>query len=133
MKHLPTVSTPSWLPALSHVSFVMNRFEESLDPWGPVAPLTYMYVRHDTPQANDSVQHDSFREYNLLPNTGQEGRTYCQHIVNHYDSLEDIIIFAQAAPFNGLLSPTVNTTEQMLEIALKEPSPEFAPVTIFQQ
>ena len=52
--------------------------------------------------------------------------THLCHIVRNYDSLDDIMIFSQADPFD-LITPYVNTTEQMAEVALQVPADDVTP------
>ncbi|RFU29002.1 hypothetical protein B7463_g7341, partial [Scytalidium lignicola] len=116
----------------SEISFVVTRFKEPLDPWVIVVNRTYLYDKFGTPQTDDAIQHSSFLEYSLAQNIGHEQQTICLHSYNHYDDLSNIVIFSQAAPFTNLLSPVVNTTLQMLELAATRPfDPAFAPALIF--
>lgn len=122
--------SPSWLPSPEVLGIVVSRYQEPLDPWAAVAANTYLYAKFDTPQANDTVQHDSFRLYQQLPNAGREGQTYCHHIYTHYDDLEEIMIFSQANPFD-ILVPETNNTKQMVERAVQTPPAHEYPVTIY--
>ncbi|WYZ46585.1 hypothetical protein EsH8_IX_000810 [Colletotrichum jinshuiense] len=109
------------------LGIVCARFRESLEPWAPVASNTYLYAKGSVPQANDSVPHSSFRSYTPLRNIGREGHTHLYHIVNHYDALEDVMLFSQADPFD-LLSPTVNTTKQMVQKAMRVAEDDVTPL-----
>ncbi|KAL2821410.1 hypothetical protein BDW59DRAFT_181166 [Aspergillus cavernicola] len=120
----------SWAPFPDLLGIVVARYNEPLDPWADLAPNIYLYAKHDTPQTDDTVPHNSFRSYDLLPNAGREGQTYCHHIYIHYDDLQPIMIFSQADPFD-LIAPETNTTKQMVEKAIAPPDPDFHPVTIF--
>lgn len=108
------------------IGIVVARFNAPLDPWVPVASLTYMYDDGPLTQANDSTPHSSFKAYINTTNTGREGHIYLQHITSHWHDLEDIMIFSQCNPFD-LLSPVVNTTEQMVEIAKTVQPDEIEP------
>ncbi|KAK1469675.1 hypothetical protein CMEL01_01442 [Colletotrichum melonis] len=110
----------------SQLGIVCARFKESLDPWAPVAASTYLYSKGGVPQMNDTVQHSSFRSYVALPNIGREGHTHLHHIVNNYDTLDEIMIFTQADPFD-LIAPAVNTTEQMVQKAMTVPADDVTP------
>lgn len=117
---------------ITEITMVVTRFEESLEPWIPVANRTYLYDKFGTPQSSDNVSHTSFLEYNVIPNVGHEQQTICYHVYNNYDRLSEVVLFAQAAPFASLLSPAVNTTMQMLEIAAKQPlDPMWEPAIVF--
>ncbi|KAF9891049.1 hypothetical protein FE257_004984 [Aspergillus nanangensis] len=124
------LTIPSWLPPPSALSIVVSRYKEPLDIWGDVAPNVYLYAKFDTPQVNDSIPHDSFRHYELLPNAGREGQTYCHHIYTHYDNLEPIVIFSQGDPFD-ILVPQTNNTEQLVRTAQESLLQDFDPVTIY--
>lgn len=121
---------PSWVPSPDLLGIVVSRYREPLDPWGDVAPNTYLYAKYDTPQEDDTVPHEVFKLYEQLPNTGREGRTYCHHIYNHYDDLQPIVIFTQADPFD-MIGPQTETVEEMVQHALEEPNEQDDPVTIF--
>ncbi|KAL2868758.1 uncharacterized protein BJX67DRAFT_36521 [Aspergillus lucknowensis] len=121
---------PSWTPPPDLLGIVVARYNEPLDQWADLAPNVYLYAKYDTPQANDTVPHSSFRSYELLPNLGREGQTYCYHLYTNYDDLQPIMIFSQADPFD-LIAPETNTTQQMVEQALAPPEPDFYPVTVF--
>lgn len=108
----------------TELGIVCARFKEALEPWVPVSSVTYLYAKGNV--TNDTIPHSSFRSYVDLENTGREGQTYLQHIVNHYDSLEDVMIFTQADPFD-LLAPIVNTTAQMVSLALRVPAGDVTP------
>ncbi|KAJ5719152.1 hypothetical protein N7493_007607 [Penicillium malachiteum] len=123
-------SGPSWLPSPDQLGLVVARYNEPLDPWAEVASNTYLYAKSNITQDSDNVSHDSFRLYEQLPNEGREGQTYCHHIYNQYDSLEPIVIFSQANPFD-MIGPETNTTQQMVQKALEPPEPEEDPVTIY--
>ncbi|KAL3472178.1 hypothetical protein BJX99DRAFT_249895 [Aspergillus californicus] len=124
------LTTASWVPSPDLLGIVVARYNEPLDPWLDLAPNIYLYAKHDTPQTDDPIPHASFRSYDLLPNIGREGQTYCHHLYTNYNDLQPIMIFTQAAPFD-LIAPETNTTEQMVQKALAPPDPEFSPVTIF--
>ncbi|KAJ9150364.1 Ankyrin repeat protein [Pleurostoma richardsiae] len=113
-----TALIPAFSPSPSQLGIVVARYQEPLDPWEPFAANTYLYSKGDVPQSNDTVPHSSFRAYVELRNEGREGQTHLHHIVGHYDRLEDIMIFSQADPFD-LLAPVVNTTDQMVQVALE--------------
>lgn len=102
-------------PVICSLGIVVARYKEPLDPWIPVADKVFLYAKGGIPQSNDSVDHGIFHSYSALPNIGREGHTYLTHIVEHYDDLQDIIIFSQADPFD-LLSPVVNTTQQLVKV-----------------
>ncbi|KAF6830652.1 hypothetical protein CPLU01_07235 [Colletotrichum plurivorum] len=108
---LLALSTPRTL------GIVCARYKESLDPWAPVANITYVYAKGSVPQDNDGIPHSSFRSYIPLKNIGREGHTHLYHIVTYYDQLDEVMVFSQAEPFS-LLSPVVNTTTQMAAKAM---------------
>lgn len=106
------------LPSPAELGIVVARYKEPLDPWVPVAANSFVYAKGNLTQDNDTVPHSSFRLYEDVPNVGREGQTHLTHIVKNYDNLQDVMIFTQAAPFD-LLSPVVNTTLQMAELAMQ--------------
>jgi hypothetical protein len=115
---LSVATMPEWPVPTTSLGVVVARFEEDLTPWLPVANYTYVYDKGHIPQSNDTVNHDAFRSYVLLPNIGREGHTHLYHIVKNCDNLEDYMIFSQAAPFD-LIGSVVNTTSQMVDVALQ--------------
>ena len=118
---------PSLVPQMPlHLGIVVARYKEPLEPWSPFAGNSYVYSKGGIPQDNDTVSHASFRSYIELPNRGREGQTHLCHIVRNYDALDDIMIFSQADPFD-LTAPVANTTEQMVEIALRVPPHDVTP------
>lgn len=118
---------PSLVPqAPLHLGIVVARYKESLDPWRAVAGNAYVYAKGGIHESNDTVSHSSFRSYIDIPNQGREGQTHLCHIVRNYDALDDIMIFSQADPFD-LITPYVNTTEQMVETALQVPADDVTP------
>ncbi|KAJ0421996.1 hypothetical protein BJY00DRAFT_281569 [Aspergillus carlsbadensis] len=121
---------PSWIPPPDLLGIVLARYREPLDPWINLTANTYLYAKYDTPQASDTIPHSSFRTYELLPNIGREGQTYCYHIHTHYTDLQPIMIFSQADPFD-LIAPETGTAQEMVERALARPDPAYSPVTIF--
>ncbi|KAL0932911.1 uncharacterized protein CTRU02_211874 [Colletotrichum truncatum] len=108
------------------LGIVCARFKESLEPWAPVANNTYMYAKGSVPQTNDSVPHSAFRSYIPLRNIGREGHTHLYHIVQNYDTLDEVMVFSQADPFD-LLAPAVNTTEQMVQRAMQVEERDVTP------
>lgn len=86
--------------------------------WEPFAAYTTVYAKFPFTDANDTVKHEDFRAYNNRPNCGREGESWLYHIIHHWDDLQDIMIFAQAEPFDGLNSPATNTTSEMVQKAL---------------
>lgn len=120
---LSVVSAVS-LPLTTELGIVCARYKEDLEPWMPVSANTYLYSKGNV--TNDTIPHSAFRSYVDLNNTGREGQTYLQHIVDHYDSLEDVMIFTQADPFD-LLTPVVNTTTQLVELAMQVPADDVTP------
>ncbi|KAF3808402.1 hypothetical protein GCG54_00013041 [Colletotrichum gloeosporioides] len=105
---------------------VVARFKEPLDPWAPHSNLTTIYAKGNVPQENDTIQHSSFRSYVPLPNIGREGHTHLFHIATNYDTLDDVMIFTQADPFD-LLAPAATTPDQMIEMALQVPADDVTP------
>lgn len=120
------MASTSCPPSPDKLGLVVARFRESLWPWVAVANNTYLYAKGGITQANDTVSHDLFRSYTDLPNVGREGQTFLTHIVNYYDTLEDIVIFTQASPFD-LTAPTVNNTDEMVAAALRVPAGDVTP------
>ncbi|EHK47767.1 hypothetical protein TRIATDRAFT_44803 [Trichoderma atroviride IMI 206040] len=115
---LSVTTMPQWPVPTTSLGVVAARFQEDLVPWLPVANYTYVYDKGHIPQSNDTVDHDAFRSYVELPNIGREGHTHLYHIVNNWDTLEDYMVFSQAAPFD-LIGSVVNTTSKMVEVALQ--------------
>ena len=130
MPGLSLTSRPAWLPSPNFLGIVVARYKEPLDPWAEVASNTYLYAKSNITQSSDNVSHDAFRLYEQLPNAGREGQTYCHHIYTHYDTLEPIVIFSQAAPFD-MIGPETNSTQELVEKALQTPESEYDPVTIY--
>ncbi|KAJ0114779.1 hypothetical protein J7T55_004520 [Diaporthe amygdali] len=120
------MASASSVPSPENLGLVVARFKESLEPWAPVANNTYLYSKGGIEQENDTVSHDLFRRYTNLPNVGREGQTYLIHIVNNYNSLEDIMIFTQASPFD-LTGPVVNNVDEMVAAALQVPIDDATP------
>lgn len=116
----------SGAPSPQDLGIVVARFKEPLEPWAALASNTYLYSKGGIAQENDSISHDIFRDYTNLPNVGREGQTYLTHIVNNYNSLEDVMIFTQASPFD-LTGPVVNNTEEMVAAAMQVPADDVTP------
>jgi hypothetical protein len=121
-----TATVPQWPVSTASLGVVVARYEEDLTPWLPVAEYAYVYDKGHIPQSNDTVEHDAFRSYIELPNIGREGHTHLYHIVNNWDTLEDYMIFSQAAPFD-LIGSVVNSTSKMVDVALQVKPNEINP------
>lgn len=120
------MASASSFPTPQQLGIVVARFKESLEPWAPVAGNTYLYSEGGIGQENDTVSHGSFRNYANLLNVGREGQTYLAHIVNHYKSLEDVMIFTQASPFD-LTGPVVTNVDEMIVAAMQIPAEDVTP------
>lgn len=120
------MASASGVPSPKELGIVVARFKESLEPWAPVASNTYLYSKGGIEQKNDTVSHDIFRNYTNLPNVGREGQTFLKHIVSHYGSLEDVMIFTQASPFD-LTGPIVNNVDEMVAAAMQVPADDVTP------
>ncbi|KAL7947647.1 hypothetical protein V8C42DRAFT_318366 [Trichoderma barbatum] len=116
---------PLAVPTAS-LGIVVARYKEDLAPWLPAADSSYIYDKGGIPQSNDTVNHDAFRSYVELPNIGREGHTHLYHIVNNWNTLEDYMIFSQADPFD-LIGSVVNSTKQMIDVALRVKPNEVNP------
>lgn len=114
------------LPSPEQLGLVVARFKESLEPWVPYAPNTFLYSKGGIPQSNDTIPHSLFRSYTDLPNVGREGRTYLTHIVNNYENLQEIMVFTQASPFD-LTAPAVTNLQEMITAALAVPPGDVTP------
>lgn len=86
----------------------------------------YFYSKGGVQEQDDTVSHAIFRKYTDLPNVDREGQTYLTHIVNHYDSLEEVMFFTQGSPFD-LNGPVVNNPDEMVAAALAVGHGEVTP------
>ena len=69
------------------IELVVARYQEDLRWLGNIPQQIQTRVYDKSPDGN-------------LPNIGREAHTYLHHIVNHYDELAELTIFAQGKPFD---------------------------------
>lgn len=124
-----TATVPQWPVPTTSLGVIVARYKEDLTPWLPVSSYTYVYDKGHIPQSADNVSHDAFRSYIKLPNIGREGHTHLHHIVHHWDTLEDYLVFSQADP-SDLIGTVVNSTKQMVDIALQVRPNEVNPFDV---
>jgi hypothetical protein len=76
-----------------HIALVISRFNENVDSRNQHIELDRMeYIYCKDPCCKN-------RTHIHLPNIGRECHTYLTHIVNNYDKLEDVTIFAMGSCF----------------------------------
>ena len=69
------------------IELVVARYQEDLSWLNNIAPQIQPCVYDKSPDGN-------------LPNIGREAHSYLHHIVNNYDDLADLTVFAQGKPFD---------------------------------
>lgn len=69
------------------IELVVARYNEDLNWLGNIPPQIAARVYDKSPASN-------------LPNIGREAHTYLHHIVNNYDQLAELTVFAQGKPFD---------------------------------
>lgn len=68
---------------------IISRYKENID-----------WINNINQNINITVYNKFYQETNLLQNVGREGHTYLNHIINHYDNLDDIMVFLQGNPLD---------------------------------
>lgn len=80
-------------------SIVISHYNESLDWISDIDPTIKVYL-----YSKGSTDISKYKSNNVdifyLENKGKEQQTYFYHIVNNYNTLEDIVYFTQANPFD---------------------------------
>lgn len=89
-------------------SIVMARYNEPIK-WVPVDWYPHMYL-YDKNDGENLIKDDvvggmasianSVKHYEILSNVGRESHTYLVHIIQHYDTLTDVVYFTQAEPID---------------------------------
>ena len=77
---------------------VIARYKEDLS-WLERVPSDYDICVYNKSNLPCAVQPSSRITIKQLPNKGKEADTYCQYILEHYDSLPPKIVFCQGDPF----------------------------------
>lgn len=70
---------------------VVARFNEDVE-WTRAYPQKIIYNKGD----KTTIPEDLHAFVQDLPNVGREAHTYIHHIVQHYDTLDDVTVFTQA-------------------------------------
>lgn len=91
---------------MKNVDIVIAHYNENLN-W--ISQLDLNYINQIWVYTKSSFND----QYISLPNIGRESHTYLYHIVNHYNSLPENIIFLQGDPFNHHESIKPNTIEDI--------------------
>jgi hypothetical protein len=96
---------------------VIARYNENLD-WVFYMPSEINYQIYNNgdylEMDNDKLPFLSLHQG--VRNSGREGATYLSYLIDHYDSIPDIVIFTQAKPqdhspnFSNLVYKIVNNT-----------------------
>ena len=76
-------------------SIVIARYKEDLS-WIDSIPSDYNVIIYDKSPANSKKIPNAIK----LPNVGREAHTYLRYIVDNYNSLPDVTVFAQGNPFD---------------------------------
>lgn len=84
------------------VGYVVAHYTENIDWAKPFSSQTYVY--HKGYEEGPTFPVLSWQK---LPNVGREGHTYLYHIINHYDYLDDIMVFLQGCIVDHAYGKTV--------------------------
>ena len=84
------------------MALVIARYNEDIE-WVKDFPTKYVYNK-----GNIDTISDVLKDYTInLPNVGRESHTYLYHIIQNYDTLDDITIFTQGT-YNNHCRMSVN-------------------------
>lgn len=88
-------------PTLKSLSFVVSAHSDTDYQWLNFKGLQhvdkfYIYEKTENSSMNKLLNIQKRVTFKNVKNVGREAETYLTHIINHYDTLEDIMVFTQA-------------------------------------
>jgi hypothetical protein len=94
-------NAPRHSPGQTPKRLVVAHYNESLDWIHSISCPVLIYTRAEVlPMLNLRRGSPPVTVEQLLPNIGRESFVYLHHIVSHYDSLADLTLFTQGAPYD---------------------------------
>jgi hypothetical protein len=90
-------------PSQPTVRLVVARYKEKLDWLGAIPPDYEIYISNSGDSSTLEIPSSVKSRVKVVhtPNVGREAGHWLRYIVDHYDSLADINVFLQGAPYVG--------------------------------